>query len=154
MRAPLIAHPLFVYFIPSAFLALLCQDKTAFFAGAMLTASLDLWRHSAIRWLAWMSRSIGHWGGFSSRRLLITGTIMRARRAVILARIFDLGPPVRNLPRAREVSGRYESKSTRALLQQLLAPQSSGEFDMHQGLEQATPHSLLDDSRPRQCRLS
>lgn len=54
-RNSLIAHPLFVYFIPSAFLALLCQDKTAFFAGAMLTASLDLWRHSAIRWPAWMS---------------------------------------------------------------------------------------------------
>lgn len=54
-RNSLFAHPLFVYFIPSAFLALFCEDKAAFFAGAMLTASLDMWRHSAIRWPGWMT---------------------------------------------------------------------------------------------------
>jgi sterol desaturase/sphingolipid hydroxylase (fatty acid hydroxylase superfamily) len=54
-RNSLLAHPLFVYFVPSAMLSLLCQDKLAFFAGAMLTASLDLWRHCAIRWPACLS---------------------------------------------------------------------------------------------------
>ena len=51
-RNSLLAHPLFVYLVPSALLALVCHDKAAFFAGAMLTASLDLWRHSSIRWPA------------------------------------------------------------------------------------------------------
>lgn len=49
-RNTLAAHPLFVYLLPSAVLALLCEHKLAYFAGVMLTASLDLWRHCAIRW--------------------------------------------------------------------------------------------------------
>lgn len=49
-RGALATHFLFVYLLPSSLLSLLCQDKLAYFAAAMLTASLDLWRHSAIRW--------------------------------------------------------------------------------------------------------
>ncbi len=66
-RNALAAQPLFVYLVPAAFLSLLCADKTAWFAGAMLTASLDLWRHSAIRWPAGWARA-GRW----ARRVLIT----------------------------------------------------------------------------------
>ncbi len=57
-RNSLITHCLFVYLLPGALLNVACEAKTACFAAAMLTASLDLWRHSAVRWpdlqMKWM----------------------------------------------------------------------------------------------------
>lgn len=47
-RNALIAHFLFVYIIVSPILAYLCDVTEGFFAGAMLTASLDLLRHARL----------------------------------------------------------------------------------------------------------
>lgn len=58
-RNTLWLQPLFVYVLPSALLSLLCQDKQAYLAGTLLTASLDLWRHSAIRWPHWLQQRHG-----------------------------------------------------------------------------------------------
>lgn len=75
-RNSLAAHPLFVYFLPSALLALLCADKAAWLAGAMLTASLDLWRHSTVRWPAGWARA-GRWAA----ALLVTPAVHHLHHA-------------------------------------------------------------------------
>lgn len=68
-RGALFTHLLMVYLLPSALLAYFCQDKLAYFAGSMLTASLDLWRHSAVRWPTGWARC-NRWLGY----VLITPT--------------------------------------------------------------------------------
>jgi sterol desaturase/sphingolipid hydroxylase (fatty acid hydroxylase superfamily) len=47
-RNALMTHFLFVYMLVSPILAYLCDVTEGFFAGAMLTASLDLFRHARI----------------------------------------------------------------------------------------------------------
>lgn len=48
-RNALITHFLFVYMLVNPVLGYLCDAPEAFFAGAMITAALDLFRHSNIR---------------------------------------------------------------------------------------------------------
>ncbi len=48
-RNALLTHFLFVYMLLNPVLGFLCDVPEAFFAGAMLTAALDLFRHSSIR---------------------------------------------------------------------------------------------------------
>jgi len=43
-------HFVFVYFLLNPWLAALTDSPEGFFAGAMLTAALDCWRHSRIDW--------------------------------------------------------------------------------------------------------
>lgn len=48
-RNALITHFLFVYMLVNPVLGYLCDAPVAFFAGAMVTAALDLFRHSNVR---------------------------------------------------------------------------------------------------------
>ncbi len=48
-RNALLTHFLFVYMLLNPLLGFLCDAPAAFFAGAMLTAALDLFRHSSVR---------------------------------------------------------------------------------------------------------
>ena len=49
-RNSLAVNFLFVYLLINPFLAYFCDTPSAFYLGAMLTASLDIFRHSAVDW--------------------------------------------------------------------------------------------------------
>ena len=49
-RNSLLVNFLFVYLLINPFLAYFCDAPNAFYLGAMLTASLDIFRHSCVNW--------------------------------------------------------------------------------------------------------
>lgn len=64
-RNALLINGLFVYLLVNPWLGYLCDHPGGFFAGAMVTASLDLWRHTArlspLPWArGWLVRPIDH----------------------------------------------------------------------------------------------
>ena len=64
-RNCLMINGLFVFFLVNPWLGYLCRASDGFFAGAMLTATLDIWRHTRLTaqlnpLKGWLTRPIDH----------------------------------------------------------------------------------------------